>query len=90
MKVSISLDKDSIKLGQPVTITYSAQGFMDTQLTIPNIPVIDLGSGDQSGTIKVIPMMDGDFQVSISGNGDARIGSDSTCVVTESATCSVT
>jgi hypothetical protein len=89
MNVTISLDKRSITLGQTVTITYSTEGFMDTQLNIPNIPTIDLGGGDQSGTIKVLPVMDGDFCVSITGNGDARIGSDSTCAITVGDTCKV-
>lgn len=89
MEVSISLNKDSITLGEAVTITYAASGFMDIQLTIPNIPTIDLGGGSTSGTMKVLPLMDGPFQVLISGFGDERTGSDSTCVVTQTASCDV-
>jgi hypothetical protein len=89
MQVTISLDKDKVTLGQPVTITYSTEGFSDTQLTIPNIPMIDLGGGDQTGKIKVLPLVDGDFTVIINGIGDARLGSDSTCMSTALATCTV-
>ena len=68
MEVQISIRETSVTLGNPVTITYSSTGFSDTQLTIPNIAQpIDLGSGDQSGTMKVLPLTDGDFTVLISG-----------------------
>jgi hypothetical protein len=87
----VSIDKTTVALGQPVVVTYSTEGFGDTQITVTNwTNTIDLGSGDQSGTIKILPVSDGEFTVAITGYGDARLGSDSTCALTKSATCIVT
>jgi hypothetical protein len=91
MDVSISVTPSTVKLGNPVTITYSATGFNDVQISVPNYPnTFDLGGDDVSGTMKVLPLTDGAFTVSIFGYGDARLGSDSTCVMQQDATCSVT
>ena len=91
MQVSISFDKSTVNLGSPVTVTYSAVDCATVTLTIDNFPnPIDV-SGDQvvSGTMKVLPLTDGTFNVQILGSG--RYGFDNSYLaeITETATCQV-
>ena len=90
MDVSVSIAPATVNLGQPVTITYSSEGFAGTTLTIDNFPApIDLGSGDVSGTMKVLPLTDGGFGVTITGSGLFGAANDYVPVLTKTATCSV-
>jgi hypothetical protein len=72
MQANINIVETSVNLGQPVTVNYSSTGFDNTQIMAdclinPN----NLGSGDQSGTIKFLPVVNGTFNVSIlCGVGD--------------------
>jgi len=79
MQVSISISPSQVNLGEPVTVTYTSTGADDTQINADNLfNPIDLGSGDQSGTIKLLPVVSGSFNVSIIGslffNGSGPIG----------------
>jgi hypothetical protein len=68
MNLTISIVESSVNLGQPVTVHYSSTGADDTQLNADCLSSpIDLGPGDQSGTIKFLPVVDGSFSVSIFG-----------------------
>jgi len=90
MDVSVSITPASVSLGQPVTVTYSSEGFQDTVLTIPNLPApIDLGSGDVSGTVRVLPLTDGAFTVEIKGSGRFGGANDYVPELTKTASCSV-
>lgn len=78
MDVSISVSPSTVNLGETVTVTYSCIGALDTQILADNmggIP-IDLGSGDQTGTLKLLPLWSGTFNVSITGSGMAGRDSD--------------
>jgi len=90
MDVDISISPSSVALGQPVTITYASNGFADTTLTIDNFPnPIDLGGGDVSGTMKVLPLTDGGFNVTITGSGRFGAVNDYVPELTKSASCQV-
>jgi hypothetical protein len=68
--ISITADKDSINLGETITVTYSCSGAYDTTLQSDNMPVpLDLGSGDVSGTIKFLPVVSGNFNVYLTAYG---------------------
>jgi len=78
MEVSLSVSPAKINLGNVVTITYSCTGAQDTQILADNMAgvPIDLGGGDQSGTLKLLPLWSGDFNISIIGSGIAGGSSD--------------
>jgi hypothetical protein len=89
MDVSISVSPDTINLGETVTVTYSSTGAQDTQLLADNMAnnSQDLGPGDQSGTIKLLPLWSGTFNISITGIGmegrdDSTMGMMKTAVTT--------
>jgi hypothetical protein len=68
--ISITADKDSINLGETITVTYSCSGAYDTTLQGDNMPVpLDLGPGDVSGTIKFLPVISGNFNVYLTAYG---------------------
>ena len=91
MEVSISIKEDSVALGKPVTVTFSSSDCANVSLTIDNFPApIQLGSGDISGTIKLLPLTDGDFNVTITGSGRLGMANDYVPELTETATCKVT
>lgn len=92
MQVNISFDKSTVTLGNPVTVTYSAVDCASVTLSIDNFPnPIDVSGGQTvSGTIKVLPLTSGSFNVQILGSG--RYGFDTSGYlpeVTETATCQV-
>ena len=65
MQVSVSISPKTINLGEPVTVTYTSSGSDDTQLNADNLyNPIDLGGGEISGTIKLLPIASGSFNVS--------------------------
>jgi hypothetical protein len=91
MEVSISIKEASIKLGQPVTIMYSASECVSVTLLIPNLPnPIEVG-GDEtvSGSIKVLPLTDGEFAVQIKGSGRYGFANDYVPELTKIASCVV-
>ena len=71
IEVSLTLSKDSINLGETVTATYSCKGAYDTLIWSDNMPnQLDLGPGDQVGTMKFLPTWSGTYTITIFGNGD--------------------
>jgi len=69
MQVSVTITPTEITLGQTVTVTYTSSGSDDTQLNADNLfNPIDLGGGDISGSIKLLPVASGPFNVSIIGS----------------------
>ena len=90
MDVQVHITPASVSLGEPVTINYSGTGFADTTLTVDNLPnPIDLGGGDVSGSIKVLPVVAGCFNVEIKGSGRFDGANDYLSELTKSATCQV-
>ena len=68
MDLNISIVETSVNLGQPVTINYSSTGADTTQIYADClINPITMGAGDQSGTFKLLPVINGTFTVSIFG-----------------------
>jgi hypothetical protein len=68
--ISITADKNSINLGETVTVTYVCSGAYDTTIQGDNMPnALDLGSGDVSGTMKFLPVVSGDFNVTLTAYG---------------------
>jgi hypothetical protein len=93
MQVSITMTPRVITLGETVTVNYSCIGAQDTQILADNMNgvVMDLGAGDQSGTIKFLPTQSGVFVVSITGSGIAgQSGETMGQSRTASAGCTVT
>jgi hypothetical protein len=93
MHVSISAVPTVVSLGETVTVTYSCTGAQNTQLLADNMNGVpmDLGGGDQSGTIKFLPTQSGVFVVSITGSGIAgQSGETMGQSRTASAGCTVT
>lgn len=83
MELSISVDKTSITLGQSVTVTYSSTGADDTVINADClVNPIELGSGPQSGTIKFLPYVSGDFNVSIRGGFGDQLSRSETKTIT--------
>jgi hypothetical protein len=79
IEITASVDKTSITLGQAVTLTYSCTGAQNVQLSADCLSEpFNLGDGDQSGTIKLLPVMSGVFNIEVAGYGNAGMGSDST------------
>lgn len=69
MQLTLTIAPSEINLGETVTLTYSTSGADDTQIMADNlINPIDLGSGDQSGTVKLLPVVTGAFNASIVGS----------------------
>jgi hypothetical protein len=90
MDVQVHITPASVSLGEPVTINYSSTGFADTVLTIDNLPnPIDLGGGDVSGSIRVLPVVAGGFNVEINGSGVNGGANDYVPELTKTASCSV-
>jgi len=68
--ISILADKDTINLGETVTVTYSCTGAYDTTIQGDNMPsALDLGSGDVSGTMKFLPVVSGEFNITLTALG---------------------
>ena len=90
MDVQVHIAPASVNLGEPVTITYSTIGFASTILTIDNIPTpIDLGSGAASGSLKILPVIAGGFNVEIKGSGVEGGANDYLAEMTKLAFCQV-
>ena len=90
ISVTATISPATITLGNTVTLTWSCTGAQDTQITADNLSSpIDLGPGDSSGTMKFLPVVSGSFNVYVTGNGNAGMGSESTAAVTQQVTCSV-
>ena len=72
IQVTAAISPATITLGQTVTVTYSVVGAQDTQILADNMAGIPLsfGSGTQSGTLKLLPLWSGPFNVIVSGNGN--------------------
>lgn len=69
MEVTLSISPSVINLGDTVTLTYTTSGADDTQINADNLfNPIDLGSGDQTGTLKLLPLTSGTFNASIIGS----------------------
>ena len=92
MDVTISITPSTVKLGNPVTITYTATECADVTLNIPNFPnPIDLGGGEYiSGSMQVLPLTDGGFDVQIVGSGRFGFSNDYMPEITQTAGCTVT
>jgi len=90
MAISISVSPQTINLGETVTITYSSTGALDTQILADNMAglPIDLGSGDQSGSLKLLPLWSGTFNIIITGAGQS-FGDSETMGKMQTATASV-
>jgi hypothetical protein len=68
--ISITADKTDIKLGETFTVTYACSGAYDTTIQGDNMPAaLDLGDGDVSGTMKFLPVTDGEFTVYLTAYG---------------------
>jgi len=90
MELQISISPATVNLGQPVTITYYSDGFADTTLTVDNYPnPFDLGGSTVSGTMKILPLTDGTFNVTIKGSGIDGGANDYLSELTKSASCNV-
>lgn len=91
MDVQVHITPATVNLGEPVTITYSSTGFADNTLTVDNLPnPIDLGGGEISGSLRVLPVIAGPFSVQIKGSGiDGGVNNDYLPELTKTASCSV-
>ena len=90
MKVTVSISPSTVKLGDPVTVTYTSVDCANTTLSVDNFPgPLDLGNGTVSGTIKVLPLTDGQFNVTITGSGRLGFSNDYLQEITETASCQV-
>ena len=91
MDVTVSISPSTVVLGQPVTVTFSSTGFQTTFLKIDNFPApINVGSGDVTGSIKVLPLKDGGFNVEVKGSGRFGGVNDYVPEMTKTASCQVT
>jgi hypothetical protein len=92
MDVTVSISPSIVELGKPVTITYSAVDCASVSLSLDNYPApIDMGGGQTvSGSIKVLPLTDGQFNVTILGSGRFGFANDYVPEITKTASCSVT
>ena len=90
MELQISIRETSVTLGNPVTITYYSEGFADTTLTVDNYPnPFDLGGSTVSGTMKILPLTDGTFNVTIKGSGIDGGANDYLAELVKTASCNV-
>jgi hypothetical protein len=91
MQVAVSISPATVELGSPVTVSFTSSQCADVTLTIDNFPnPISLGRGDISGSIKVLPLTDGTFNVTITGSGKLDNANDYMPVVSQVASCNVT
>ena len=89
MQVSLTISPSTINLGETVTLTYVGSGSDDTQLNADNLfNPIDLGGGDISGSIKLLPVARGTFNASIIGSV-LNTGSGTTMNSQSSVSCQV-
>lgn len=87
IEITASLDKTSVNLGQAVTLTYSCTGAQFVQVLADCLATpFQIGEGNQSGTIKFLPVMSGVFNIEVAGYGNAGMGSDSTSSVQKALT----
>ena len=90
MEVSVSISPSTVQLGQPVTVTFTSTGCANTALNIDNFPApIELGVGNVSGTIKVLPLTSGQFNIVITGSGRFDMPNDYMPVISDTASCQV-
>jgi hypothetical protein len=70
-ELSITADKNTINLGETVTVTYYGNGAYDTTIQSDNMPnSIDLGGpGEISGSMRFLPVHDGTFSVTLTAYG---------------------
>lgn len=70
LRLSITASKDTVNLGETVTVSYSCAGAFGCTLQSDNMPTpLDFGTGDIDGTIKFLPVVSGDFNVTITAYG---------------------
>ena len=70
-ELTITADKNTINLGETVTVTYYSNGAYDTTIQADNMPnALDLGGpGEISGTMKFLPVFTGPFNVNLVASG---------------------
>jgi plastocyanin len=90
IQVSLSISKDTINLGETVSVTYSGNGAHNFQLQADNLAnPINLGGNEVSGTISFLPIISGSFNVTITGSGNSWDSTESTATLSESIGCTV-
>jgi hypothetical protein len=69
--MSLTSDKDSVNLGEIITVTYYCDGAYDTTIQSDNmVNPLDLGGpGEISGTMKFMPTQSGTFNVTLTAYG---------------------
>ena len=68
--LSITANKQTINLGETVTVTYSCAGAYDCAIQSDNMPQpITFGTGDAAGTLKFLPVVSGEFTVTLTAFG---------------------
>lgn len=89
MDVSISISPSTVSLGQPVTVTYSSEGFQNVTIQLDNMTNPLTFSGDVEGSFKTLPIMDGTFNAVITGIGRAIFDNTDMAALSDSAVCIV-
>lgn len=89
MQVTISFDKESAQLGQPITVTYSSEGFQTVTIQLDNMTNPLVFSGDVEGSFKTLPIIDGAFTALITGTGRAIYDNTDAASLTATAVCIV-
>ena len=92
MNVGITVSPQIVKLGEPVTVTYTSIDCAVTTLSVDNYAnPIALGNGPVSGTMKILPLTDGVVNFVITGTGKLFPGNDGSIPeVTCQAICTIT
>jgi len=68
--MSIVASKDTIKLGETVTVTYTCSGAFKTTIRGDNMPSeLDLGDRNVSGAMSFLPVVSGIFNVYLTAYG---------------------
>jgi hypothetical protein len=70
LEISVTVSKDKINLGETVTATYNCSGAYDCTLQADNMssPIV-FGTGDVSGSIKFLPVVSGEFNITLTALG---------------------
>jgi hypothetical protein len=92
LDLSITADKQTINLGETVTVTYSCAGAYDCTIQSDSMTnPITFGTGDVDGNLKFLPVVSGDFTVTLTALGvvSQRLGVDNQSN-TETNTATVT
>lgn len=89
MQVSIDISPKIVKLGEPVTVSYTSEGFRTTSIQLTNMDIPLTFTGDCSGSFKTLPIMTGDFTAIIEAIGRSNYPTDDGAMLEDQSTCQV-